>query len=282
MFLGLNEATLLPLDALTFAEVAATAGFEGVEFRIERTEECLRRGKLEDLAGVLRSRKLSAVSLNALEDFSLVSAQRFGRMLEKVEFLFSKVCGEIGCDLLVAVPSLLRTGKAQALVIEKTRKRLEELSRVAGEYGGRIGFEFLGFRECSVNTLEKAWEIVGGLNLENLGLVIDTFHFYLSDSAPETLARIPGRSIFLIHVNDAPPLPKNGLKDAHRVFPGRGGVIPLGSFLRALRETGYDGYLSVELFNEEYWKRDPERVAAEALSSLKSVLESSGIFRGQR
>jgi 2-keto-myo-inositol isomerase len=85
----------------------------------------------------------------------------------------------------------------------------------------------------------------------------------------------------LVHVNDAPPLPKDGLRDAHRILPGKG-IIPLGSFLRALRETKYDGYLSVELFNEEYWRRDPERVAAEALSSLKSVLESSGIFPKRR
>jgi 2-keto-myo-inositol isomerase len=281
MFLGLNEATLLPLDALTFAGVAGAAGFDGVEFRIERVEECLRRGKLGDLAGVLKSHQLGAVSLNALEDFSLAPAQRFGRMLEKVEFLFSKVCGEIGCDLLVAVPSFLRPGKAQASVAERTRKRLEELSRVAGEYGGRIGFEFLGFRECSVNTLEKAWRIVGGLDLENLGLVIDTFHFHLSGSSLETLARIPGQRIFLVHVNDAPPLPKDGLRDAHRILPGKG-IIPLGSFLRALRETKYDGYLSIELFNEEYWKQNPGHVAAEALSSLKSVLESSGIFPKRR
>jgi len=280
MLLGLNEATLLPLDALTFAEVAAAAGFDGVEFRIERVEECLRKGELGDLAEVLKSHKLSVVSLNALEDFSLSPAQQFERMLGKVEFLFSKVCGEIGCDLLVAVPSFLQ-GKTRASLIERTEKRLEELCRVVGEYGGRIGFEFLGFRECSVNTLEKAWGIVGSLNLENLGLVIDTFHFHLSGSSPETLARIPGRRIFLVHVNDAPPLPKRELRDAHRILPGKG-TIPLESFLHALRETKYNGYLSVELFNEEYWRRDPERVAAEALSSLKSVLESSGIFPKRR
>ncbi|KPV63580.1 MAG: hypothetical protein AOA65_1242 [Candidatus Bathyarchaeota archaeon BA1] len=41
--------------------------------------------------------------------------------------------------------------------------------------------------------------------------------------------------------------------------------------IRILKAMNYEDYLSVELFNEGYWKRNPYEVAKKALESLKKL-----------
>jgi sugar phosphate isomerase/epimerase len=56
------------------------------------------------------------------------------------------------------------------------------------------------------------------------------------------------------------------------------GVIPLQDILGAVRATGWDGVLSVDLFREEYWQHDPLAVAREAKAKTLAVLER--VLRG--
>lgn len=274
MFLkSINEATLLPLDALTFAEIAGRVGFDGVEFRVERIEECFERGKLEDLVKILDRYEMKDISLNAVEDFSLLPESRFQRLVEKVEFLCN-ICKRIDCGMLIAVPSPLPGSKTlqEGFIIKRTSDALESLATLAFKHGIKIGFEFLGFSNCSVNNLRDAWRIVDSLGLENLGLVIDTFHFYVGDCSTEDLKKIPGNKVFLVHVNDAPAIRRNELTDRHRILPGKG-AIPLADFFDGLRKINYGGHLSVELFNERYWAMNASFVAKEAFDSLERLFK---------
>jgi 2-keto-myo-inositol isomerase len=99
--------------------------------------------------------------------------------------------------------------------------------------------------------------------MDNVGMVVDTFHFYANDSKLEDLRQIDGRKIFIFHINDAEDVPKDQLKDVHRLYPGAG-VIPLRDIVSALRETGYNHMVSIEIFRPEYWELDPQEVAAKA------------------
>ena len=58
--------------------------------------------------------------------------------------------------------------------------------------------------------------------------------------------------------------------DADRVYPGDG-IAPLPDILASLREMNYQGFLSLELFNPTYWKRDPLEVAKTGLEKLKAI-----------
>lgn len=263
---ALNEATLLPLDVAEFAKIAGEAGFQGVEFRIEKVED---REKAGELRGILQRYGLRAVSLNALEDFSLCSPAKFRRMVRRAELLFDEICGTLDCDLVVAVPSPLPPKHPSRDTINRmTSERLRVLAKSAEEHNIRIGFEFLGFQTCSINRLADAWRLVRELDLENLGLVIDTFHLHLSG---ELLKPLPPQKIFLVHVNDVPSLRRDKLEDKHRILPGTG-TMPLREFLGGLMRTGYRGFLSVELFNRMYWQREPRWVASEALKTLEQIL----------
>ncbi len=53
----------------------------------------------------------------------------------------------------------------------------------------------------------------------------------------------------------------------HRLFPGEG-AFDLPGFLSHVLATGYDGPLSLEVFNDTFRQTDPERTAVHALRSL--------------
>ena len=82
----------------------------------------------------------------------------------------------------------------------------------------------------------------------------------------------PG-SIGIFHVNDYPAIDRGKIADQDRVFPGDG-VAPLADVLRTLRQIGYTGHLSLELFNREYWRRDPHEVARTGLEKLRAAVKA--------
>ncbi|HUX88190.1 MAG TPA: TIM barrel protein, partial [Chloroflexota bacterium] len=80
------------------------------------------------------------------------------------------------------------------------------------------------------------------------------------------------KHLLFVHINDAPgTLPREALTDKDRVLPGTGN-FPLASIIRGLRDQGYAGYYSLELFNDDLWATDPFRVAQQAYQSLIEYL----------
>lgn len=98
----------------------------------------------------------------------------------------------------------------------------------------------------------------------------DVYHLYKGGSDFAGLHLVGAAGIGIFHVNDYPKIERGTITDADRVFPGDG-VAPLKDVFRTLREIGYRGYLSLELFNREYWKRDPHEVAKEGLQKMKKA-----------
>ena len=64
------------------------------------------------------------------------------------------------------------------------------------------------------------------------------------------------------------------MNDSHRVYPG-GGVAPLGSIFKDLAASGFDGYLSLELFNRDYWQQDALEVARTGLQKTRDAVARS-------
>ena len=60
--------------------------------------------------------------------------------------------------------------------------------------------------------------------------------------------------------------------DPDRVMPGDG-IMDLGRYCDLLREVGYNRWLSLELFREDLWARDPADVAREGFEKMRAVVE---------
>jgi 2-keto-myo-inositol isomerase len=120
-----------------------------------------------------------------------------------------------------------------------------------------------------------ATEIVTAVDRPNVGMVIDTFHFYAGGSRLEDLQRIPIPRLFVVHLNGCEDFPRPELTDAHRLYPGEG-VIPIDAILHALHTKGFDGVCSIEIFRPEYWEQDPRDVARIARDKATAVLKKAG------
>ena len=102
--------------------------------------------------------------------------------------------------------------------------------------------------------------------------MMDTFHYFKSRVSIEEIAAIPIEKLLIVHVNDCEDLPREELRDSNRLYPSLG-IIPLKGMLGAIKRNGYQGYLSVEIFREEYWKDDPLTISLNSKHYLDSVLK---------
>ena len=139
-------------------------------------------------------------------------------------------------------------------------------------YGVRVGFEFLGFPDCTVNTLAAARRIVDAVGDPSVGIVIDAFHFYAGGSTWSMLDGLKPEQLFIVHLDDAEDRPRTALLDAHRLLPGDG-VIPLRDLVRRIEDLGYDGPWSIELFRPEYYAWDPVALARVSREKMAALFE---------
>ena len=79
----------------------------------------------------------------------------------------------------------------------------------------------------------------------------------------------------MLHTNDYPAdPPREKINDQDRIYPGDG-VAPLKELFITLKQIGWRGYLSVELFNREYWKQSPQKVAQAAIDKTRAAVQSA-------
>lgn len=272
MRLALNGATTMRADLRTDIEAAGAAGFECLEIWASKLRDFLRAGTTAELRQLLDRHHVEPYSINSVERITFRDEAGRARLLEECEEL-CRVASEVGCPYLVVVPSPLPAGAGHAEAVKESARVLDELGRLAGRYGVGLAFEFLGQPGCSVQTLESAAEIVGRVGRENVGLVIDSFHFYAGGSSVESIEALDASRLFVFHINDAEDRPRAELEDRHRLLPGLG-ILPLREIVGALRRIGYDRVASVEIFRPEYWERDPYELARAAHDAAAAAISN--------
>ena len=103
-------------------------------------------------------------------------------------------------------------------------------------------------------------------------LLPDVYHLFRGGSSFHSLRMLDGRAIHVFHMNDYPDSrARTEMTDAHRVYPGDG-VAPLTQILGDLKASGFNGSLSLELFNRDYWKQDALAVARTGLEKMKAAV----------
>jgi 2-keto-myo-inositol isomerase len=135
-------------------------------------------------------------------------------------------------------------------------ERLVSVAQLAAKYRVRIALEFIA-RSRLLGSLPTALQVTRQAAQPNVGVCLDTFHFYAGVSKLEDLALLRPGEVEHVHFHDVPrAVPRELLIDADRIPPGMG-VIPLTQVVDALRRIGYAGALSVELFDPVVQNGDP-------------------------
>ena len=273
MEVALNGATTMNAGLETDIRAASEAGFECLEIWASKLRRFLHSHSPADLSDLFATHNLKPYSINSIERITFRDAAEKRRLQAECEDL-CRIAEEIRCPYIVVVPSPRPPGTSRSEVIEESTRVLGELGGVAARRGVGLAFEFLGQPDCSVQTLALADEIVRKAGLPNVGLVIDSFHFYAGGSTIESIDVLDPERLFIFHINDAEDLPRERLEDRHRLLPGLG-ILPLKQIVAALRRIGYDRVVSVEIFRPEYWERDPFELAREARAAVEQALEGA-------
>ena len=264
----LNQDTVRTTATGEFLRVAKHSDFNSIEFTMDKIEAMLKEGNLAQVKNQLNQQKLEVASINGPENFNLLDDRAFSEILIRTDKIV-EAAREFHCQLLIPVPSPAKDGVNEQTTIAETASAL---SQIAERYGDatKLGLEFLGMKSCSINNLHTAIETIKRVGKSNVGLVLDSFHMYVSDSKFDEITQLDPEQVFLVHVNDSEPGPKTELTDANRLYPGEG-VIDLNGFASVLKKIGYDDELSLELLRPAYWEQDAELVAVKGRESLRRV-----------
>lgn len=270
MRLGFHGATSMTSNLETDVQATAHAGFKALELWAGKIDKYLEDHSLEDFKALLVDNGVAAMSINSIE-FITFRGDEYPKIRARCRDL-CQMAQAIDCPTIIVVPS--PTPSYQTTweeIVEEHVSVLRDLSDIAAEYGVKLSFELLGFGWCSVRTPRGAWEIVRKTGRDNVGLVVDCAHIYGGGGLFEEIEMVDPAHIFTFHLDDLEDVPKEAITDAKRILPGQG-VIPLDDICQRLKNAGYDGDCSVELFRPEYWEWDPNELAVQARNSAMNVL----------
>ena len=271
MKIALNGATTMRADLETDIKAASAAGYELIEIWAAKMRRFLETKTVADLKKLLEDANLQPYSINSIEHITFRTPEDYQKIKNECEE-YCRIAGEINCPYVVVVPGKLPDGASEREIVDESVRVLNELADIAEKYNVGLAFEFLGQADCSVQTLDLNSKIVNEVGRENVGNVIDTFHFYAGNSSFEAIDNLKPEKLFIFHINDAEDLPKSDLTDAHRLYPGRG-ILPIREIKKHFDKIGYDRMVSIEIFRPEYWDRDPFEVARDAKAATEKVLE---------
>ncbi|UYQ66491.1 sugar phosphate isomerase/epimerase family protein [Streptomyces peucetius] len=173
----------------------------------------------------------------------------------------------LGTDTLVLVSGGLPPGSRDlAAARERIADALAALAPYAAERGVRLAVEPLhpmfASDRCVVSTLDQALDLAERFPADQVGVVVDTYHIWWDDRAPEAVDRAgaSGRILSFQLADWTTPLPAG-------VLNGRGqlgdGAIDMRGWRQRVEAAGWTGFIEVELFNDELWARDGVEVLEE-------------------
>ncbi|WP_145523194.1 sugar phosphate isomerase/epimerase [Virgibacillus sp. SK37] len=260
-------------------ELCEKHGFDFIEIQMWKLPAYLENHSLDDLAEFFRTHHLKLLSLNALEFLNNRSKEDEEQIIQTFkEWL--EIGKKLGAPYIVAVPNITEEKILLEDIKKSCVKMLREFSDLAKGYGIKIAFEFIGHPQATVNTFKQGHEIVQEVNRDNVGLVLDCFHFHGMGSRLDELKQADGSKIFLLHIDDTDDYPIGILRDEDRCWPGHG-AIDLDGILSTLKEIGFHGEAcSIELFRPEYYKMNPEEVIKTSKETMADVLSKHYEVKG--
>lgn len=263
-----NGATTMPYTLEADILAAANAGFEGLEIWWDKLVAYLRDHSTSELQQLLTDTGLMPVSICPLRIWPFRDSEPARREFREA----IQLAPQIGCDLLAVCPDFqpARLTREEALAIHA--KELADMARLAAENGIRLTIEPIGGHTLVPGPTEALQLIEMAGAPANVGILMDTFHYFRSGVSDIEIQAIPLDKLDIIHVNDCEDGALNELTDAHRLYPTHG-VIPARQ-LSILKDKGYEGYLSVEIFRPEYWEGAIDEIMEKAYATLGELIAS--------
>jgi len=245
----------------------AAAGFDAIE--IFENDFLAFDGPPSDVAKMVRDHGLEISLFQPFRDFEGMPGIHRARAFERAERKFD-LMQELETDLILVCSNVSPLALGG---IDRAADDFAELGEHAAKRGIRIGYEALAWGK-HIDDHRDAWEIVRRANHPNIGLIVDSFHTLARQIDPDTIRSIPGDKIFFVQLADAPLIDMDllHLSRHYRNMPGEGD-LDVVAFMRAVAATGYDGVLSLEIFNDQFRGGSPSSISIDGHRSLLALMD---------
>jgi len=270
---GLNTGTLrglkLPLPGLV--DLAAKAGYQSIEPWIDEVRKVADAGEgaVKDLAARLRDAGLSVPNAIGFASWIVDDDAKRAQGLEAAKRDMELVARIGGTGLAASA-----AGASGPIPIPRIAERYRALLDAGQKLGVRAHLEFWGASK-TLGRLETVLEVLAAADHPFATVLPDVFHMYKGESDFAAVKKLTPKILQVFHLNDYPAdPPRETVNDGHRVYPGDG-IAPLDPFFQDLRDTGFRGVISLELFNQSYLKQGAEAVAKTGIEKMRAAVKKA-------
>ncbi len=271
---SLNTGTLrgYKLSLPEQIDCVSKAGYTGIEPWVADLDKTVKSGgSLRDLGNRCSDAGLSVISAIGFAPWAVNDDATRAKGLEQMKRDMDLVA-QLGGTHIAAPPAGFKPSDAP-LDLNCAAERYRAVLELGHAMGVIPQLEFWGASAC-LSRLDQCLYVASRAAHPDACVLSDAFHMYRGGSEPASLRLLGRCGAYSFHMNDYPAHPaRDQLKDADRVWPGDG-IAPLREILKTFVENHARIWLSVELFNTEYWKRPAAETARTGLEKMRAVVAS--------
>lgn len=251
-------------------KIASDAGYDSVELWLRDIDKYVSDGgSISELRNEMADLGLGLDSAIAFGTWIVDDADQRKTGLEQCRRDMDRI-SQLGGTRIAAPP--VGATNPPKLDLELAAARYRELLEIGKQSGVVPQLEVWGFSH-NLSTLAEALYVATAAQHADACLLLDVYHLYKGGYDFCNLMLVPTANMRCLHLNDYPKTPdRTSISDKDRVYPGDG-IAPIPEILRSFWQSGFQGSLSLELFNREYWEKPAAEVAKVGLEKMKHVVE---------
>jgi sugar phosphate isomerase/epimerase len=280
MYANLSLGALgLSADFPTAVELAARHGFEGVDPDVGHLAGLGDRAAIAEAAAAVAERGLRWGVAGLPVDLTAPAGAFLDQLAKLPDTL--EVLTAAG---ITSVGTWIRPMHDELTYRRNWVLHVSRISLVAGvlaDAGVRLGLEYVGpktfwstERFPFVHSLAEARELIADAGADNVGIILDSFHWFTAAERSDDLAGLVDADIVSVDLNDAPADRELDQQlDLDRRLPGATGVIDLAGFVAGVRAAGYSGPVKVEPFMASLAEQPIDDVLADVSRRLHAAID---------
>ena len=241
---------------------AAALGYSGLEVHTRENAFLNYDGILHTskecgvkIAAIVTGRLNTQGGVNLIDDRPYIAEAAMQGMCSYID-----MATRFQSDIVIGwVKGRIPDGAASNIYMERLARNLKVLCDEAGGKGVKVFLEVINRYEVNIFTSAKETvEFIDYWAIPNCYVHLDTFHMGIEETDAIAAIRLCGNKLGYFHV-----------ADNTRKYPGSG-TFHFNTYLEALKEIGFKGYVSVECLPLPDWKT----AAQNAIQHLKQCTAS--------
>ena len=246
-------------------------GFKGVE--IFENDFLVHDLKPKEIKKIVYDYGLEISLFQPFRDFEGMPEPYRSRAFDRAKKKFD-IMNELGAKTILICSN---TSNLAVGGIDRAADDFNELGEIAKVRDIFIGYEALAWGKY-ISDHRDAWEIVRRANHKHVGIILDSFHTLSKGINLDTITSIPKEKIFFVQIADAPKYNMDLLfwSRHFRNMPGQGD-LKVSEFMKKLNDTGYDNWISLEIFNDQFRKDNRDLITKDGYRSLINLSKQNEI-----